>query len=225
LTLNKDTNTAWAFIKKTGYVSVSTNNLSTTEMLGVTSVRFDLPFAYPTTGYSKIANDGSLLAATAILGSGAKEWACTRDNVTGKMWELKTDDGGLRDKDSKYSWYDPNPNTNGGFVGYQNQNPSSCTGGISYDTDGYVKAVKAQSLCGHSDWRMPTKDELLTLVKTGYTPTIELSYFPNTLSSLFWSSSPYAYSGYAWIVGFYGGDGSFDYKYGNYFVRLVRGGQ
>ena len=77
-------------------------------------VLFAKASAIPTTGYSKIANDGSLLADAAVLGTGAKDWACTRDNATGLVWEVKTDDGGLRDKDNTYSWYDPNPATNGG---------------------------------------------------------------------------------------------------------------
>ena len=41
-----------------------------------------------------------------------------RDNVTGLMWEVKTDDGGLRDKDWTYSWYNPDATTNGGSAGY-----------------------------------------------------------------------------------------------------------
>ena len=49
--------------------------------------------------YTKIANDGSELPADAPLGSAAGEWACTRDNATGLVWEVKTDDGGLRDMD------------------------------------------------------------------------------------------------------------------------------
>src|SRR5690606_34936481 len=64
--------------------------------------------------YTKIANDGSELPPDAALGSGPGDWACTRDNVTGLVWEVKTDDGGQRDKDWLYTWYYANPADNGG---------------------------------------------------------------------------------------------------------------
>ncbi|MBP8283259.1 MAG: hypothetical protein KAX46_05010, partial [Chromatiaceae bacterium] len=53
--------------------------------------------------FTKIANSGNALPAAAALGSGANDWACTRDNVTGLTWEVKTNDGGLRDQDWTYS--------------------------------------------------------------------------------------------------------------------------
>ncbi|MEN9597607.1 MAG: hypothetical protein RL236_2041, partial [Pseudomonadota bacterium] len=55
-------------------------------------------------------------------------------------------------------------------------------------------------------------------------PTINTTYFPNTPSHFFWSSSPNANnSNDAWSVYFDGG-GSGDYgKYGYFNVRLVRG--
>ena len=106
-------------------------------------------------------------------------------------------------------------------------------------------AMKSTSnFAGHKDWRMPTKVELEGLVfcsdnktKTlgkeegGFictgsstSPTINTTYFPNTPSVWFWSSSPSAYfSGYAWLVYFYGGYSN-DYDKSYYFhVRLVRG--
>lgn len=72
-----------------------------------------------TFSYTKIANDGSELSKTVKLGTGAKDWACTKDNNTGLIWEVKTNDGGLRDKDWKYTWYNPDSKTNGGFEGYK----------------------------------------------------------------------------------------------------------
>jgi hypothetical protein len=175
--------------------------------------------------YSKIANNGSVLPATTLLGSGAKDWACTRDNVTGLIWEVKTSDAGLRDQNNTYSWYNADNITNGGAVGYPNY--GTCTGGISCDTAGYVKAVNAVKLCGKSDWRMPKKSELHSIVDySRFNPSIEPDYFPNTVSGGFWSSSPIAYdSYYAWFVYFNYGDGNYVNKNYDYAVRLVRAGQ
>jgi hypothetical protein len=175
--------------------------------------------------YSKIANNGSVLPATTLLGSGAKDWACTRDNVTGLIWEVKTSDAGLRDQNNTYSWYNADNTTNGGAVGYPNY--GTCTGGISCDTEGYVKAVNAVKLCGKSDWRLPKKSELYSIVDySRYSPAIDSTYFPNTTNGWAWSSSPNASgSSYAWVVNFYSGSGYGDSKSSSLVVRLVRGGQ
>src|SRR5690606_9430627 len=44
--------------------------------------------------FSRIAGDGSELVAAAPVGEGPAEWACTRDNRTGLVWELKLDQPG-----------------------------------------------------------------------------------------------------------------------------------
>ena len=193
-------------------------------------------------GYSKISNSGAVLPDTATLGSGANDWACTKDNKTGLIWEVKTDDGGLRDKDWYYSWYKPSGD-NGGNAGYTDVNVGlgapNCSTKNNCNTDAFTNAVNAKGLCGKNDWRMPTKDELMKLVycsdgkydTDGFcanynaisTPTINSTYFPNTMSNWYWSSSPFAYnSSSAWFVNFdYGSSGSSSKsKYG--FVRLVR---
>jgi hypothetical protein len=179
--------------------------------------------------FTKIANNGAKLPSTAVLGSGPNDWACTLDNATGLLWEVKTGDGGLRDKDHTYSWYNPDPNSNGDYAG--NQDGGTCGGSISCDTQGYVQAVNAQGLCGRKDWRMPKQEELRSLVSYDRVdPSIDGDYFPNTLPGVFWSASPYNSNiGLAWVVSFSNGDGDdgidFDIKDYSNAVRLVRGGQ
>jgi len=182
------------------------------------------PVVTKTTGYSKIANDGSLLSDDAKLGTATTDWACTKDNKTGLIWEVKTDDDGLRDKDWRYSWYKPEGD-NGGNAGYQRDYEySGWCKGSGCDTYAFTNAVNAQTLCGANDWRMPTIDELKGIVKSGaLNPTIDTTYFPNTQSNWFWSSSPNASLSYsAWIVYFYSGDSYYGFKGFNAFVRLVR---
>ena len=169
--------------------------------------------------FSKISSTGAALAANAA------SWNCVKDNVTGLIWEVKTDDGGLHDKDWVYSWYQPDNSKNGGFAGYQNQ--GSCGSTSACDTDAYAKAVNAAGWCGYKDWRMPSVDELADIASLDRTnPSIDTAYFPNTQSNWYWSSSPVAnYSDYAWLVGFGYGDGAWYLKYDYGYVRLVRSGQ
>jgi hypothetical protein len=59
-------------------------------------------------------------------------------------------------------------------------------------------------------WRLPTKDELLSIVDTRFSPTIDPAYFPGTLVFWFWTSSAIAGSpSNGWVVFFdYGVAGS-----------------
>jgi serine/threonine protein kinase len=120
--------------------------------------------------FVKIAADGRVLPASATT------WACVRDTSTGLIWELKTADGGLRDQAHTYTWYDPNPHTNGGDPGFQGG--GSCDGGARCDTSGYVEAVNRVGLCGARDWRMPRHNELESIAVCGRRPTIDTDWFP-----------------------------------------------
>jgi hypothetical protein len=80
---------------------------------------------------------------------------------------------------------------------------------------------------GYTDWRLPNRNELTSIVELGCSwPTINTTVFPNTPSSNFWSSSPPAdYSVDAWYVCFSYGNASNYGKSNSFAVRLVRGGQ
>ena len=146
--------------------------------------------------YTKMDANGNDLPDT------AGEWAMVRDNVTGLIWEVKTDDGSIQDKDNEYTWNDA--------------------------MSVFIPGLNAERLGGHSDWRLPTLVELASIANLGRLgPAIDKSYFSNTVSSYYWSSTTYAgHEGYAWLVGFdYGYDGSDDNKSSSRYVRAVRGGQ
>jgi hypothetical protein len=172
--------------------------------------------------FTKISSTGAELPASAT------QWSCVKDNVTGLMWEVKTDDGGLHDKDWTYSWYEPDGSKNGGNAG--TQNGGNCGGTSLCDTGSYVQSVKAKgSFCGANDWRMPTVDELSGIASLDrIDPAIDTRYFPNTVSSdYFWSSL----SGLddsddvAWGVIFDDGFSGAGPKDLAFYVRLVRSGQ
>jgi hypothetical protein len=133
------------------------------------------------------------------LTHGAANWSCVEDNLTGLWWEKKTQDGGVQDESQTYRWD---------------------------QLDNYVRTINSAGLCGHHDWRVPTIEELRTLVIRGRFPTIDEGYFPNTGGSSFWSGSPFANdSSFAWFVGFNYGYDNGSNKSSSYGVRVVRDGQ
>ncbi len=180
--------------------------------------------------YSKIANNGTVLAAGAALGTAATDWACTKDNITGLTWEVKVNDNAhLRHQGHTYTWYSSNAATNGGNAGSTGANTCNATlPGNLCNTEAFVTAVNAAALCGYTDWRMPTLRELLTLVHAGVSnPSIDTTYFLNTQASGFRSGSPDAQDiTSARDVNFADGDtSSMGGKVNNEYVRLVRGAQ
>ena len=175
--------------------------------------------------YTKIANKGGPLGAGAALGTADGDWDCTKDNITGLIWEVKTTSG-LRNKDSTYTWYSSDSSTNGGNAG--TANGGTCSDGTGCDTEKFVTNVNTAKLCNANDWRMPTRRELRTLVVAdGSSPAIDPAYFINTIASDFWSGSSYAaVPAKAWVVSFNSGSTNDDNKTtSTKYVRLVRGGQ
>jgi uncharacterized protein YaiE (UPF0345 family) len=157
--------------------------------------------------FTKLDNNGDALAIqngvydelTGTEGAGTK-WRCVRDNVTGLIWEVKTDDAGLRDKDNTYDWATTAPV--------------------------YVANVNAlgSPLCGATDWRLPTAEELMSIVNHNVTnPSIDALYFPNTISGEYWSSmADHAIGANAWTILFGAGEEVSNLNTNAYSVRLVR---
>lgn len=173
--------------------------------------------------YTKIANNGSTAAADTLLGTGDTAWACTQDNITGLMWEVKTTSG-LRNRNHAYTWYNSTA-TNGGTAGTETGGTCETVGRC--DTEKFVADVNIATLCSYTDWRMPTVRELLTLVLLdGTNPSIDPTYFPQTYASDYWSaSSDVSATASAWVVSFWFGVSAGSNKSNAKFVRLVRGGQ
>jgi hypothetical protein len=79
------------------------------------------------------------------------------------------------------------------------------------------------TLGGFSDWRLPFKKELMSIVDYGtYDPSIDKTYFTNTKPSCYWSYTTCAYN--PWYVTFYCGFVA-NWELNDCYVRCVRAGK
>ncbi len=130
------------------------------------------------------------------LADSSTQWDCVRDNKTGLVWEVRQNDG-LHSKEAAYTWK---------------------------DSQQFAQRVNEKGLCGSSDWRLPSKDELLSIVdKKRDSLKIDTRYFPNTQNGFYWSSSPYEqHENGAWLVYFNLGSEFAGNKEIIYHARVVR---
>lgn len=201
--------------------------------------------------FTKIDKDGKPLSDQSTPYSDATmPWACVKDNVTQLLWEVNTpslsssllSDAQKADLqvrihswDNIYSWFNTNDKLNGGSRGIENG--GSCVDS-SYlcDTEHFVAKVNQLGLCGYNDWRLPTREELLSIVDNSRAPNVQIdgvsplaaidpNFFPNTPALDYWSATPMANGkNDAWSVYFYYGSVSYNSNKNNrYRVRLVRG--
>lgn len=94
----------------------------------------------------------------------AENWLMVLDRSTGLIWEIKTTDGSIHDRDNTYTW----KNT----------------------TATFIKGLNAEQFGGFSDWRLPEDEELVRLLKLAeHNPELFARYFPRTAPSVYWTWS------------------------------------
>lgn len=165
-----------------------------------------------------LANDGTVSNNTI-------QHSCTRDARTGLVWERKADVEGLHDWRNTYSWFDPEePHHELDYRGTQDN--GTCDHGRC-DTWNFVQAVNEEGLCGYNDWRIPSRDEMLSisdLRKAKSPPTVDTDFFPLTKSAEYWTANDYSFQpDSAWSWNFKYGHDRVDWKKSPKYVRLVRG--
>lgn len=145
--------------------------------------------------YTKLDANGNELT------NDAAQWSMVLDNHTGLIWEVKTGEPGINNKDNRYNW----------------QNAK---------TD-FISQLNEQKYGGFSDWRLPDIKELTNIVNYGtFNPSISLDYFPNTQSGIYWSNDMSIFNeNNVWNVYFNYGRVYRSSKYNSQYVRAVRGGR
>jgi len=150
-------------------------------------------------------------------------WPCVLDRRSGLVWEVKTLQPGLHHRERTFTWYQPDAARNGGAAG--DPGMAACRN-PPCNTHALVESVNRLGWCGAHDWRLPSREELRSLVDYSVPypgPTVDTAYFPNTRAQFYWSATPSADDAdEAWGIGFAFG---FDYAYfkgDRVHLRLVR---
>ena len=151
------------------------------------------------------------------------EWPCVLDRKTGLIWEVKSRNPGLHHRHNTYSWFNPNPEQNGGLAGQPGG--AECRA-RPCDTNAFINISNKTGWCNAHDWRLPTREELRSLVNyaTIYPgPTLDTKAFPDAVAQFFWSANPGSKNpDEAWGIGFAFGFDYTYYKSNQVHVRLVR---
>ena len=114
--------------------------------------------------------------------SWAGPWACVRDQTSGLLWEVKTDDETIHDGYWTYSWWQDG-------VGIENFGDCYFEADRC-DTADLIRRTNTVGLCGHSDWRLPTSGELASLITAPTQPggpQINTAFFPHTKHGDYWT--------------------------------------
>jgi len=165
--------------------------------------------------YTKLDGSGDALPQSAA------SWSCLLDNYTGLVWEVKIDDPlDPRHHEHTFTWFQSDASNDGGQPGLADG--GNCSGSLC-DTEGLVTTINDALLCGASGWRMPTREELTSLVNAGRRdPALSVELFPWG-DGIYWSGTPMAAdTASAWLIDFSDGRAGVGFKTAPHRLRLVR---
>ncbi|MEX2498073.1 MAG: DUF1566 domain-containing protein [Wenzhouxiangellaceae bacterium] len=149
---------------------------------------------------------------------------CVFDQRTDLLWEVKQTEDGAHRFDATYSWYNEDPTQHMSEPGLLNGGDCDLE---RCDTSALVVAVNQTGLCGQRDWRIPQREELLTLgdyqlIESGI--VLDPEFFPHALPAEYWTASTFRlYPQSAWVVSAANGLDRGERKSEARPARLVRG--
>jgi hypothetical protein len=165
--------------------------------------------------FLRLGSDGQPLAPVAT-----GPHACVLDRVTGLTWVVNQP----VDQSPTYTWFSSDP-------AVHVSDPGVRAGGRcalpECDTAALVAATNVAARCGHADWRLPGREEALTLsarAPAGNPHVLDPEFFPDTVAGEYWTGETFRlYPQSAWAFDTRTGLDRTDWKKNAKPVRLVRG--
>ncbi|KPA13588.1 secreted protein containing DUF1566 [Candidatus Magnetomorum sp. HK-1] len=112
------------------------------------------------------------------LPDSATEWVMIKDNVTGLIWEKKTNDDSIHSKNNEYEWNDVSVL----FINNLNKN----------------------AFANFTDWHLPSIGDLSSIYLLNSNPLIDVNYFSDTSPNYYLSSMSYPINPkHVWAVHFF----------------------
>jgi hypothetical protein len=125
--------------------------------------------------------------------SNGTQWSCVKDNESELIWEVKTDSGNvdtdtsdsnnlnIHHRDNQYQWGGKTANGKNDTFALTNYDYFNDWNSL---VDGSNNENNDNGLCGLTNWRVPSVNELFLLLQMGsndYTYKMNKDYFPNIL--------------------------------------------
>ena len=96
----------------------------------------------------KMSDDGEIIALD------SENWSCILDNNSSLVWEVKSKEKGVQYALNTYTWFDGESGRDNGTFS------KNCYWGKNCNTLSFIEDINKAELCGYSNWRLPTRDEL-----------------------------------------------------------------
>ena len=109
-------------------------------------------------------------------------WSCVYDKNSGLLWEIKTDAEDIHHTSWTFSWFNEG-------IGVDNSGDCYFEA-ARCDAEDLLRRVNQKKLCGVDGWRLPTADELVSLVSVTAPPgdaLIDSDFFPYTQRGDYWT--------------------------------------
>lgn len=183
--------------------------------------------------FTRLDNNGDAVENPSL------SFSCVRDNVTALVWQVKDGDdaSSINYAQQNFTWYAESDN--GNFAGSLNALSTSCNvPSQNCNTQAYIDQINTQGQCGFFDWRLPTPNELQSIIHYGKAnpPMVDSVFFPYLGSNLeqiiwYWTSQTSAdgvnsdIANNAWAYDLQSGNDGFLLKTSEQRVILVRAGR